>query len=264
MRPLPILALFIAFAFSALAESTAVTAQNKTDAQLTKAVVGIWEAVPTEPGFSKQFVTFNADGTCKLTGIFAARGVPKRSEGRSTWHLSHGYLTVKTINSPHDRPLLRLRFDAHVKIESIENGIVKVRDEKGEKGELRRISQLPRLPPLFKPITMTQEQLGKLATYKPQPQYPVQARERHLSGAGFFVLFVMIQTGIVKDVQIEQSTGSAILDSAAISAFKQWRFKPGALSPTKILQLDLPEGNAIQTKDCPIRVPVNFVMSRKS
>jgi len=49
----------------------------------------------------------------------------------------------------------------------------------------------------------------------------MQARERHLSGAGFFVLFVTIQTGIVKDVQIEESTGSAILDFAAISAFKQ-------------------------------------------
>lgn len=87
---------------------------------------------------------------------------------------------------------------------------------------------------------MTQEQLGKLATYKPQPEYPMQARARHLSGAGFFVLFVTIQTGIVKEVQIEQSTGLAILDSAATSAFKQWRFKPGVMSPTKILQLDLP------------------------
>ena len=69
-------------------------------------------------------------------------------------------------------------FDAHVKIESTENGIVKVRDEKGEKGELRRISQLPSLPPLLNPVTMTQEQLGKLATHKPQPEYPMQARER--------------------------------------------------------------------------------------
>lgn len=205
---------------------------------------------------------FNADGTCKSTATFTARGVPKRSEGQSTWHVSHGYLTAKTINSPHDR--LSLRFDAHVKIELIENGIVKVRDEKGEKGELRRISKLPSLPPLLNPVTMTQEQLGKLATYKPQPEYPMQARAQHLAGTGLFVLLVTIQTGIVKDVQIEQSTGSAILDSAAISAFKQWRFKPGALSPTKILQLDLPEGSAIKTKDYPIRVPVNFVMSRKS
>jgi hypothetical protein len=44
VRLLPILALFIGFAFSALAESPAFTAQNKTDAQLTKAVAGIWEA----------------------------------------------------------------------------------------------------------------------------------------------------------------------------------------------------------------------------
>ena len=157
VRLLPILPLFTAFAFSTLTESPAVTAQTKTDAELTKAVVGNWEAVPTERGFSKQFVTFNADGTCKSIGTFTARGVPKRSEGQSTWHVSNGYLTVKAIKSRHD--ILPLRFNAHAKIESIENGIVKVRDEKGEKGEVRRISQLPSLPPLLKPVTMTQEQL---------------------------------------------------------------------------------------------------------
>ncbi len=260
---------FIARTFSGLAlcvlcrtSGHAVTAANKTDAELAKAVVGTWEAVPTEGGFSKQFVTFNADGTCKAIGTFTARGVPKRSEGKSRWHVSHGYLTVQAIKSLHER--LPLRFNAHAKIESIENGIVKVRDEKGEKGELRRISQSPSLPPLLKPVTLTQEQLGKLATYRPQPQYPVQARVRHVSGHGFFVLRVMIQTGVVKDVQVDQSTGSPILDSAAISAFKQWRFKPGALSPTKILQLNLPERSVIQAEDFPVRVPVHFVMSRKS
>jgi TonB family protein len=111
---------------------------------------------------------------------------------------------------------------------------------------------------------MTQEELEKFATYKPRLEYPVQARVRHLSGAGFFILLVTSQTGVVKNVQIEKSTGSPILDSAAISAFKQWRFKPGALSPTKILQLDLPERSVIQPQDYPIRVPVNFMMPRKS
>jgi len=108
---------------------------------------------------------------------------------------------------------------------------------------------------------MTQEQLGKLATYKPQPEYPMQARARHLFGAGFFVLFVTIQT--VKDVQIEESTGSAILDFAAISAFKQtlqtWRTVADQNS-----SIGLTWGSAKQTKDYPIKVPVNFVMSRKS
>ena len=263
VRLLPILLFFIAFVFSTLAESATVTAQNKTDAELTKALVGTWEAVPIEAGFSKQFVTFNADGTCKSVGTFTARGVPKRSEGQSAWHVSHSYLTVKAIKSRHD-DMLPLRFNAHVKIESIENGIVKVRDENGEKEELRRLNQLPSLPPLLNSVTMTQEQLGKFATHKPHPEYPVQARARHLTGAGMFIVLVNSQTGVVKDVQIEQSTGSPILDSAAISAFKQWRFKPGALSPNKILQLDLPERTTIQPKDYPIRVPVNFVMSRKS
>ena len=204
----------------------AATAQNKTDAELTKAVVGTWEAVPIEGGYSKQFVTFNADGTCKSIATFTARRVPERSEGQSTWHVSHGYLTIKAIKSRHD--VLPLRFNAHAKIESIENGIVKVRDEKGEKGELRGISRFPSLPPLLHPVTMTQEQLGKFATYKPRPEYPAAARARHLTGAGMFALLVTSQAGVVKDVRTERSTGSPILDSAAISAFKQWRFKPGA------------------------------------
>ena len=261
VRLLRILPLFIALAFSTLAKSPTNTAQNKTDAELTKAVAGTWEAWPIEGGFSKQFLTFNPDGTCKSICTFTARGVPKRSEGQSAWHVSHGYLIVKAIKSPHE-DALPLRFNAHVKIESIENGIVKVRDEKGEKGELRRMAQLPSLPPLLKPVTMTQEQLGKFATHKPRPDYPVQARARHLTGAGLFIMLVTRQTGIVKDVQIAQSTGSPLLDSAAINAFKQWRFKPGAISSTKIHQLDLPEGSVIQPKDYPIRVPVNFVMSR--
>jgi TonB family protein len=237
----------------------AVAAANKTDAELTKAVVGTWEAFPIEGGFSKQFVTLNADGTCKVISIFNAQGGPKRSEGEGKWHVSHGYLIAQAIKSPHDT-LLPIRFNTHAKIESIENGVVKERDEKGEQGELRRIGQLPSLPPLLKPP----EELGKLATYRPQPEYPVQARAQHSSGRGFFILRVTIQTGVVKDVQVAQSTGSPTLDSAAISAFKRWRFKPGALSPIKIFQLNLPERSVIKPEDIPVRVPVHFAMSRKS
>jgi TonB family protein len=37
-------------------------------------------------------------------------------------------------------------------------------------------------------------------------------------------------SGTVTDVLMEQSTGSLILDHAALVAFKRWRFKPGTVS----------------------------------
>ena len=78
-----------------------------------------------------------------------------------------------------------LRFNAHAKIESIENGIVKYMTRKAK----RRTAQgqpIPSLPPLLQPVTMTEKQLGKFPIYKPRPEYPVAAHARHLTGAGMF------------------------------------------------------------------------------
>ena len=51
----------------------------------------------------------------------------------------------------------------------------------------------------------------------------------------------------MKDVQVQRRTGSAILDSAAITAFKQWRFRPGALFER--LNVDLPKRSVIPAED---------------
>jgi TonB family protein len=40
-------------------------------------------------------------------------------------------------------------------------------------------------------------------------------------------------TGAVTDVVMAQSTGSAILDNAAKSAFRRWRFKPGTVTKVR-------------------------------
>jgi TonB family protein len=40
--------------------------------------------------------------------------------------------------------------------------------------------------------------------------------------------------GKVTDATMEQSTGNAILDKAAINAFRQWRFKPGTVSKVRV------------------------------
>ena len=53
----------------------AAKAPEKSDAELTKALIGTWELVPS-PGLArKTFLEFNADGTSKAIGITTQRRV---------------------------------------------------------------------------------------------------------------------------------------------------------------------------------------------
>ena len=60
----------------------------------------------------------------------------------------------------------------------------------------------------------------------PTPEYPVEARARHLSGRGVFELEVLPETGEVSSVTVVSSTGYPILDHSAIKALRRWRFRP--------------------------------------
>jgi len=112
---------------------------------------------------------------------------------------------------------------------------------------------------LASPI-LTPEQWVKLAIYTPQPAYPVYARSRHITGDGEFRLRIQIRTGRVKEVQVKRSTGSEILDSAAISALQRWRFKPGALPAIKIERPQLKD--SLATEDSFLNVPMSFAVTR--
>jgi TonB family protein len=57
------------------------------------------------------------------------------------------------------------------------------------------------------------------------PEYPLEARSRHITGTGVFLLFVNPKTGLVTKVHTHKSTGSPILDKAAIKAFWFWGFQ---------------------------------------
>jgi TonB family protein len=65
----------------------------------------------------------------------------------------------------------------------------------------------------------------------PHPQYPQEAADKRLSGIGTAVILVDIESGLVKDAVMARSTGHAILDNAAVSVFRRWRFMPGAAPP---------------------------------
>jgi protein TonB len=61
----------------------------------------------------------------------------------------------------------------------------------------------------------------------PRPESPPEARAKHLSGQGIFLLHFDKPTGNIIDVTVRQSTGSTILDQAAIATLRQWRATPG-------------------------------------
>ena len=72
--------------------------------------------------------------------------------------------------------------------------------------------------------------LGKpkaVAIYAPRPDYPIEARQRHLTGGGVALLEVDPKTGYVTSARMEKSMGHPMLDHAALAAFSRWRFKPG-------------------------------------
>src|SRR5437773_523639 len=78
----------------------------------------------------------------------------------------------------------------------------------------------------------------------PRPKYPYEARARHITGRGLFEVLIDTKSGMVKRVVVVQSTGSKLLDEAAVDAFSRWRARPGKISR--------------------IRVPVNFTLARST
>jgi TonB family protein len=71
--------------------------------------------------------------------------------------------------------------------------------------------------------------------YAPRPQYPYEARTRHVTGSGLFRLTLDLSTGSVAKVAVIKSIGNPMLDNSALAAFGQWRLKPG-----KWKEIDVP------------------------
>lgn len=69
---------------------------------------------------------------------------------------------------------------------------------------------------------------------KPHAQGLYEARPQNWIGSGLVVLNVDPKTGLVKSVDVLQSTGHGALDSAAIAAFKKWHFRPGTYTRVNV------------------------------
>ena len=99
----------------------------------------------------------------------------------------------------------------------------------------------PRPPPAqqqkFVPVkasAMSMSQAKALAINSPRPPYPYEARSKRITGSGVIVATVDPGSGSVTDASVSKSTGSSILDDAAVSAFRRWRFRPGSVSKVNI------------------------------
>lgn len=84
-----------------------------------------------------------------------------------------------------------------------------------------------------------------LAIYAPRPQYPYEARARRQVGSGIAILAVEPSTGIVKNAEMATSTGHELLDNAALSAFRKWRFRPGSVRAEVRIPITFTMGGSI-------------------
>jgi TonB family protein len=75
---------------------------------------------------------------------------------------------------------------------------------------------------------------SRAATYAPKPEYPSEARTRHITGSGVCVVDVDPGSGNVTGASMAQSTGNPILDDSTVRTFRKWRFKPGTVSRVRI------------------------------
>src|SRR3989440_5115014 len=81
------------------------------------------------------------------------------------------------------------------------------------------------------PGTMSISGAKAVAVFAPKPEYPYEARSRHVTGSGVCVLSVDVASGNVTDATMAQSIGSPILDNATTSTFRRWRFRAGQVAP---------------------------------
>lgn len=103
-------------------------------------------------------------------------------------------------------------------------------------------------------------ELVRAAVSTPKPEYPYAARLHRIQGSGSFLVRLHTPTGRIKAVIAETSTGSPILDQAAIAGLKKWRFKPGIVAPMSKHAPGFKDRFA--NEDRLFRVPITFTMNR--
>ena len=84
------------------------------------------------------------------------------------------------------------------------------------------------------PIMMGGDALRQTLLTHPRPDYPYEARLKHITGSGVFDLTFDYDTGRLREIHITTSTGHWILDKAAIAMFKDWQAKPHTVRKIRV------------------------------
>lgn len=82
------------------------------------------------------------------------------------------------------------------------------------------------------PTSLSSARVSALST--PRLEYPYEARRQKITGSGTVAMTVDPVSGNVTSVAMEASTGSPVLDNAAVTGLRRWRFKPGTVSRVRL------------------------------
>ena len=80
---------------------------------------------------------------------------------------------------------------------------------------------------------VSDEELIGNTTAAPAAPYPEEAQKAKTTGSGVYELRID-RAGKISAVVVVKSSGSAVLDNAATTAFKKWRFKLGVFQSVRI------------------------------
>ena len=80
---------------------------------------------------------------------------------------------------------------------------------------------------------ISDEQLVGNTLAAPGAAYPEEAQKTKTTGSGVYEIRID-RAGTPTAVKVVKSSGSAVLDKAAMTAFKRWRFKPGIFQSVRI------------------------------
>jgi len=93
------------------------------------------------------------------------------------------------------------------------------------------------------PVSQIVKEVVPLYKENPAPGYPMQAKKRGYEGTVILEVIVT-KEGKAGKVSVFQSSRYSLLDEAAVSSVKKWRFEPGKRGDEKV--------------DMPVKIPIRF------
>lgn len=200
---------------------------NRSDAEIRQALLGTWQVDLTSRQFfplKKGFTTYRGNGQFAYMAMGEISGVDGRIELQGIWRIENGDLLERVTQAP-ESSLIGL--SQRSTILSLEPARMTL-GGKGGRVRLQRSSLPANLPPTSQWIVaiMVSADRKKHAVKTPQPSYPYEAWKNGAEGRGIFRL-VVAPGGDIRVVQVLQSTGHRVLDQAAVTGLKEWRFVPG-------------------------------------